>query len=328
MRRLFKYILLSAFAAVPFVSGFAGEDIVVNQYHFNYYLVNPAVAGAERCHHVMATGRFDFTGMEGHPMTQTLSFRTRILKNVGIGAYLYNDKNGNSYRQGGEVTFAYHIPLSENNHYMMKSQSIDRQLSFGLSAMVNHYNFSKKLLEDYGAEDPALGNGGSNKGFYLNANAGVYFLWDNFFAGFSAKDIIPSDMIELGLDEPKRPLSFFGFLGYDFNFVNEMTLEPAVMFKADNQKNRQLDINLKFMQTIPDNKDFSYWLQASYRHTLDKNDYNPAPLAFYAMGGIRYMGFHIGYAYQLGLTDLQRKNGGAHEVMLGYTWCVTKHFCR
>ncbi|MBR5373246.1 MAG: type IX secretion system membrane protein PorP/SprF, partial [Paludibacteraceae bacterium] len=111
MRCVFKYLLLIVFASAPFLQANAGEDIVVNQYHFNYYLVNPAVAGAERCRHLMLTGRFQWQGMEDRPMTQTLSFRTRILKNVGIGAYAYNDKNGNSYRQGGEVTFAYHIPL-------------------------------------------------------------------------------------------------------------------------------------------------------------------------------------------------------------------------
>ena len=316
-----------------FVSSFrayAQDDIVCDQYHFNYYLVNPAVAGAERCSHLMLTGKFQWTGpeLEDKPMTQTLSFRTRVLKNVGLGIYAYNDKNGYSYRQGGEVTFAYHIPLSENSHYMMKTQSIDRQLSFGLSLMLNHYNFDKTLFDTYGYEDPSLGNGGSDKGMYLNANAGVYFLWDNFFAGFSAKDIVPTELTELGLEEPKRPLTMFGFLGYDFDLVNEITLEPAAMFKMNTEQNRQLDINLKYMQTIPDNKDFSYWLQLSYRHTLDKSENNPAPLAFYAMGGIRYKGIHLGYAYQLGLTQFQRKNGGSHEIMLGYTWCVTKHFCR
>jgi hypothetical protein len=46
------------------------------------------------------------------------------------------------------------------------------------------------------------------------------------------------------------------------------------------------------------------------------------------MGGIRYKGFHVGYCYQVGLTPLARQNYGSHEIMLGYTWCVTKHFCR
>ena len=326
MRCVFKYLLLIVFASAPFLQANAGEDIVVNQYHFNYYLVNPAVAGAERCRHLMLTGRFQWQGMEDRPMTQTLSFRTRILKNVGIGAYAYNDKNGNSYRQGGEVTFAYHIPLSENSHYMMKSQSIDRQLSFGLSAMLNHYNFDKDLHNKYGWQDPSLGNGGTDKGVYFNANAGVYFLWDNLFAGFAAKDLVPTELTELGQKEPKRPLTMFGFVGYDFDLVNEISIEPSVMFKFDTIQNRQLDFNLKYMQTLPDNKDFSYWLQFSYRHTLDED--NLEPLSLYALGGIRYKGFHLGLAYELGLTEIQRKNWGSFEVMLGYTWCVTKHFCR
>ena len=318
--------LLSLFASS--FCAYAQEDIVVNQYHFNYYLVNPAVAGAERCRHLMLTGRFQWEGVEDHPMTQTLSFRTRILKNVGIGAYAYNDKNGNSYRQGGEATFAYHIPLSENSHYMMKTQSIDRQLSFGLSVMLNHYNFQKRLHEEYGWQDPALGNGGTDKGVYLNANAGIYFIWDHVFAGFSAKDLVHTELTELGQEEPIRPLTMFGFLGYDFNLINEITLEPSFMFKFNTEESRQLDLNLKYMQTLPDNKDFSYWLQLSYRHTLDNSEYSPAPLCLYTLGGIRYKGFHLGLAYELGLTQYQRKNWGSFEVMLGYTWCVTKHFCR
>ncbi|MCQ2208736.1 MAG: type IX secretion system membrane protein PorP/SprF [Paludibacteraceae bacterium] len=317
-----------AFALTAVSSAFAQEEIVCDQYHFNYYLVNPAVAGAERCTHLMLTGKFQWTGIDDHPMTQTLSARTRILNNVGIGAYFYNDKNGYSYRQGGEVTFAYHIPLTQNDRYVMKQRSIQRQLSFGLSMMVNHFNFDNYLVDTYGTLDNVLGNEGMDKGIYFNANAGLYFLWDNFFLGYSMSNLIPTEYTEMGLDEPIRPLSGYGFLGYDFDFVNNMTLEPAAMFKFDVNGDRQLDINLKFMQTIPSNEDFSYWLQASYRHTLDDSDYSPAPLAFYAMGGIRFKGFHVGYAYQVGLTSFNRQNGGSHEVMLGYTWCVTKHFCR
>ncbi|MBO7608350.1 MAG: type IX secretion system membrane protein PorP/SprF, partial [Paludibacteraceae bacterium] len=119
-----KYCIVSLLALIASsFRAYAQDDIVCDQYHFNYYLVNPAVAGAERCSHLMLTGKFQWTGpeLEDPPMTQTLSFRTRVLKNVGLGVYAYNDKNGNSYRQGGEVTFAYHIPLSENSHYMMKT---------------------------------------------------------------------------------------------------------------------------------------------------------------------------------------------------------------
>ena len=323
-----KKILTTVFSCACLFYANAQEEIVLNQYHFNYYLVNPAVAGAERCTHLMLTGRFQWMGQKDHPMTQTLSARTRVLKNVGLGAYFYNDKNGYSYRQGGEVTFAYHIPLTENNRYTMKQQSIERQLSFGISMMINHFNFDHYLVDEYGPTDNTLGNEGMDKGIYFNANAGLYFLWDNFFLGYSMNNLVPTELTELGQDEPIRPLSGYGFLGYDFDFVNNMTLEPAAMFKFNTNDSRQLDLNLKFMQTLPSNEDFSYWLQGSYRHTLDHSDNNPSPLAFLVMGGIRYKGFHVGYAFEQGLTTFARQNKGTHEVMLGYTWCVTKHFCR
>ncbi|MFA6884718.1 MAG: PorP/SprF family type IX secretion system membrane protein, partial [Paludibacteraceae bacterium] len=169
-------------------------------------------------------------------------------------------------------------------------------------------------------------NGDTDKGFYFNANFGVYFLWDNFFLGASGMNLIPTEMTELGVDEPVRPMTVFAFLGYDIDMANSMTLEPGLMFKADENDQRQLDVNLKFMQTLPDNEDFSYWLEASYRHCLDAG--NSQALAFYPMGGIRYKGFHLGYAYALGLTGLNHHNSGSHEIMLGYSWCITKQFCR
>ena len=304
----------------------AQEEIVYDQYYFNYYLVNPAVAGAERCTHAMLTGKFQWIGLEDAPMTQTASFRTRILNNVGIGAYVYNDRNGYSYRQGGQLTFAYHIPLSESSGYFMKERSIDRQLSFGLSGKVNHFNFSDRLFTGANLDDPVLGNGGKDKGFYFNANFGTYFLWDNFFIGASATNLIPSKMIEFGKDEPVPPLTGFFFSGYDINLTEDMILEPSFMFKANELENMQLDLNMKFMQTLPDNEDFSYWLQVCYRQGLDNK--NAQSLSLSPMGGFRYRNLHLAYAYTLGLTAINRHNSGSHEIMLGYTWCQTKHFCR
>ena len=161
MRIKILFTLCALVCASSFMK--AQDEIVYDQYHFNYYLVNPAVAGAERCSHLMLTGKFQWIGMEDAPMTQTLSFRTRILKNVGLGAYVYNDKNGSSYRQGGQATFAYHIPLSENRGYFMKERSIERQLSFGLSAVASRYAFSSKLFSDENASDPSIGNGDTDK---------------------------------------------------------------------------------------------------------------------------------------------------------------------
>ncbi|MBP5455854.1 MAG: type IX secretion system membrane protein PorP/SprF, partial [Paludibacteraceae bacterium] len=69
-----KYIIALFTLVLIATKAKAQDEIVYDQYHFNYYLVNPAVAGAERCSHLMLTGKFQWMGMDDAPMTQTLSF--------------------------------------------------------------------------------------------------------------------------------------------------------------------------------------------------------------------------------------------------------------
>jgi type IX secretion system PorP/SprF family membrane protein len=359
-----KHILVALTMVLLSQTGLkAQEEIVYNQYYYNYYLVNPAVAGAERCTHFMWTGFMGWTGMEGKdnkgetPRFTTLSFRTRLrggLERLGIGAYAYVDKNGNSLRRGGQVSLGYHIPLSGSSTrgYMMKQRDITRQLSFALACVVNGYGYESELFQQQ-STDIVIDNGGENKGYYFNATFGTYFLFDNFFAGLTIANLVPTKLEQLGKTEPIRPINPFIFLGYDFQLGDGMQFEPGAMFKFNIDRNddeavgestqttekvekgseRQLDIHLKFMQDVP-GKDFGYWVELLYRHSLDSgknidgSDVKPAPLCLRPMGGIRIKKFNIGYTYGLGLTGVNKFNKGDHELMLSYSFCKTQHFCR
>lgn len=311
---------------LAFMGLHAQSDIVYDQYYWNYYLTNPAVAGATRCSHVLGSFKRQWVGMDDAPMIEIVSFRTRILKNVGLGCYLYNDRNGYSDREGGEATFAYHIPLSQNYGYFMKNRDLQRQLSFGVSAVFSHYGFDPDLFSEKNQGDPVVDNGDHNKGTYFNANFGTYFLYDDFFAGLSFSNLLETELDELGKEEPTRPLTYFIFAGYAFPVNETIDVEPSLMFIGNENDERQLDINLKYSQVLPDNQDFSYWLQLAYRHCLDKD--STQALAFSPMAGFTYKGFHLGYAYTLGLTTIQRHNSGSHEIMIGYSWCKAAKFCR
>ncbi len=329
-----KHILVALTMVLLSQTGLkAQEEIVYNQYYYNYYLVNPAVAGAERCTHFMWTGFYSWAGMEGNesetPRFTTLSFRTRLrggLERLGIGAYAYLDKNGNSLRRGGQVSLGYHIPLSggSTRGYMMKQRDIRRQLSFAIACVVSNYGFDESLFQQ-GSTDAVLANGDEDKGYYFNASFGTYFLFDNFFAGLSIANLIPVKLEELGREEPIRPINPFIFLGYDFQLGDGMQFEPGAMFKFDTEDKRQLDFHLKFMQDVP-GRDFGYWVELLYRHVLDKD--NAQPLCLRPMGGIRIKKFNIGYTFGLGLTGVNRHNKGDHELMLSYSFCKTQHFCR
>lgn len=317
-------VLVALLALMGFGSLSAQEELIYNQYHFNYYLVNPAMAGAEPCHHFMLSNKFQWVGLSDFPMTQVLSYKGRV-NNVGIGAYLYNDRNGYSNRAGGQATFAYHIPLSNGRRYSQRV-SYDRQLSFGVSFKCNYlYINTKKLYEDdpNAQYDDAFA---TTSGFGVNANVGVYYKSYGGFVGLSMTNLIPMKADLYGDAELPAPLTGFLFGGYTFEFGSrrDYFIEPMVMLKMNKYLDINMDLNLKYGHEV--SRDWGYWLQASYRHSWDSQ--NIQALVLMPMFGFRIQKFQIGYAFSLDLNNLVTQNYGTHELMLGYSFCYTKHFCR
>ncbi|MBP5307198.1 MAG: PorP/SprF family type IX secretion system membrane protein [Paludibacteraceae bacterium] len=290
---------------------------IYDQYHFNYYLINPAVAGADKCSHLMATGKQSWLGADG-PSTYLLSYRTRLnTKNIGLGGYIYNDHTPQFNYIGGQFTFAYHIPMSIGGKYSQKVE-LDRQLSFGISARVKYLKYD--AVEN--VDDPANISEGE---FMPDVNLGVYYVSYGFFAGASATNLIKFQPDMLGDSYTDEYLTAFLFMGYDFDFSRERTLEPSVNFNLDTKEHRQAEFNLKYMQNNSD-LDFGWWAQLSYRHCLDKG--NAQPLSLIPIVGARFGKFQLAYAFNLSLNEMASHNYGTHELMLAYTFCIPKRFCR
>ncbi len=320
-----KYVLTLLAATFGLLAVHAQDELIYSQYHFNYYLVNPALAGAEPCHHLMLTNRMQWVGMKDFPMTQLLTYKGRVWKNIGIGAYLYNDRNGYSNKAGGQVTFAYHIPLSNGRRYTMKA-SYDRQLSFGVSLKVNYFYINTKKLyaDDPTAEvDPAFAN---TSGIGLNANVGVYYKDNGGFVGLSLTNLIPTTSDIYGDKELPAPLTGFLFGGYTFDIGarKDKYLEPMAMLKMNKYLEVGMDLNLKFGHEV--DNDWGYWVQMSYRHSWNKN--NIQAMQLMPMCSFHWKGLNVGYCFGLDLNNLVTQNGGTHEIMIGYSFCPIKHFCR
>lgn len=294
----------------------AQEKIIYDQYHFNYYLINPAVAGADKCSHLMLTTKNNWIGLEG-PSTQALTFRTRLnVKNIGLGAIAYNDHTPNFRNIGAQLTFAYHIPMSDGARYL-KDVKLDRQLSFGLSAKVHQASY-----ESHTTTDPA---DVSFSETVPNANIGVYYIDYGFFAGLSASNLVPYEMVNYGMQEEPAPTTVFFFTGYGFNLQEGRELEPSVNFNYAANGAKQLELNLKFSSNN-EVSDVGFWTQLSYRHNMDEGA--GKPLSLIPIAGIRLNKIQIAYAFNLTLNEIQKYNYGTHEFMLAYSFCVPKKFCR
>jgi type IX secretion system PorP/SprF family membrane protein len=297
------------------------EYTITNQYHFHYYLLNPALAGAAECTHFMLTHKQQWVGMKEAPYTTALSFQTRTKSRIGVGAYLYNDRNGWSYQQGGQATIAYHIPLSKGNRYT-KSPTLDRQLSFAASMNFYRYSLSDKVIDQSKMDGDAINE---KNGFYPNANFGVFYQDYKFFTGLTLTNLIPVEISMFGEDEPKRPFSFFWQVGYAFGCGRNTSFEPSLVFKMDADSRKQIDVNVRFIQHRED-QDLSWWAGVGYKHNLD--DGGGQSLVLLPNATVRIGKFRVGYAFNLDLNKLLSHNYGTHELMLGYSFCHTSKFCR
>lgn len=294
----------------------AQEKVIYDQYHFNYYLINPAVAGADKCSHLMLTTKNNWVGLEG-PSTQALSFRTRLTdKNIGLGGIVYNDKTPNFSQIGLQATFAYHIPMSDGARYL-RNVKLERQLSFGLSAKVTQASY-----DAHGTSDPA---DVSFSEMQPNANLGVYYIDYGFFTGLSVSNLVPYEMVNYGLQEEPAPTTLFYFVGYGFDLQEERKIEPSVNFNYDMFGRKQVELNLKYTKNNEESN-VGFWTQLSYRHNLDEG--SGAPLSLIPMAGMRIDKFQLAYAFNLSLTEISKYNYGTHELMLAYSFCIPKEFCR
>jgi type IX secretion system PorP/SprF family membrane protein len=316
-----KKLIVSALAVFMAIGAMAQEFPIYNQYHFHYYLMNPALAGAVPCSHIMATHKQQWTGIKDAPQTQILSFQTRTQGNVGIGAYFFNDKNGYSYQQGGQISIAYHIPMSKGNRYT-KSPTLDRQLSFAVSGKFYRYDLDEEVVNQANNEGENIQQ---TDGVYPNANFGVFFKSYQFFTGLSITNLIPIRIDMFGDSEPLRPLSFFYQLGYAIPTSRDAEIEPSLIFKMDADSRKQMDLNLRYIQHL-DNQDMSWWVAAAFKQNLDVGI--GQSLVLVPSVNARFGKLRIGYAFNLDLSKLVSYNYGSHEIMMGYSFCHTKEFCR
>lgn len=301
-------ILVILFMFLPLATR-AQQVPLYSQYVMNAFMINPAIAGSDGYTSFNLTARQQWVGFTDAPSTQSFSAQTRILRKsyvikqksisnrtlkpsskgrVGLGGFLYNDRNGAIDRTGLQLAYAYHIFAGET------------QLSFGLSAGI----FQFRIREDqitFGTDDPIMGS--LNKVIYVpDANLGFHMMNGRYFAGLSVNQLFQS-YLKFGnesLDEYKMIRHYYLMGGYRFRISPDFDIEPSGLFKATEKKAFQLDAGAKLYFRE------DYWAGIMYRTSGD--------IIFLA--GIRYNQFYFGYAFDYSTSNIQRYSYGSHEIVL------------
>lgn len=211
----------------------------------------------------------------------------------GMGVTAVLDKTGPVKRLDANVTYAYHLQLSNNFN-----------LSAGVAAGISSISLDVNALTFDTPYDPALNRALINQ-VKPDLSIGLWLYGARMFAGVSVQQILPQKLSftgESSYNLGKEVPHYFATAGYKFFVDDEISAIPSVMVKYVSPAPVSVDLNMKLAF-----KD-KVWLGGSYR----KDD------SFSAMAG-----FNIGkmvnltYSYDFSTSALNQVSNGSHEIVLG-----------
>lgn len=324
---LIKFLFILIAIILQFAFCEAQQRPQYTQYIFNNYIINPAISGIENYTDVKIGYRNQWQGLNGAPVTSYVSVHTPIGKKFiynsagsfsegggsnpmnrsyvqtykaseshhGVGFHAVMDKAGPIVTSNANITYAYHLGLSER-------MNVAVGIAAGVSMIGLNYSDEEKLIL---APDPALRN--YENRIQPDLGAGVWLYGPTYFAGISAQNLLgrPISFAEeseefYGKGKEVPHLYLTG--GYKFFLAEDIAAIPSTMIKYVSPAPLTVDVNMKvaFMDR--------FWIGGSYR-----KDDAVSGMAGFNLGSL----FNLSYSYDFTTSDLQSVNNGSHEIVLG-----------
>jgi len=317
--RTIKSLIFLFVLSVAGQVAFSQQLPLYSQYVYNKFLINPAHAGSDGYTSYNITTREQWIGYSGAPRTYSLSYQTRILKKgyrlnqnifnntvyrakttgrIGLGGYLFSDRNGLVRRTGFQTSYSYHSWVRDFT-----------QLSLGL-ALTGYYfriDVDENSFEE--STEPLL-NDNLRKGVFVpDIDFGVYLLNPRYDIGFSALQLLGA-VSKIGNYDYRNywmDRHFYLFGSYTFYSGTKAELQPTVLIKMSEQIRPQADIGLIY------NYDQTIWGGLAYR----------TGGALITNIGVKFIpsrvkmtSVFIGYAFDITLNKIQSVTYGTHEVTM------------
>ncbi len=263
------------------------------QYMYNTISINPAYAGNRDALSVIGLHRSQWAGVEGAPVTQTLSIHSPLRnEKVGLGLSVINDNIGYEDYTYIYGDFSYTIDLSPST-----------TLSFGLKGGFSYYNLEEELLTNV-PNDPFFSGDTFNR-WTPNFGAGLFLSSQDWYVGLSAPKFINNDNNDKKGSEyvALEQVHYYLTGGYVFDLSENTKLRPTTLLKYTDGAPLSVDISSTFIFNE------KFYLGANYR--IDD--------AIGAFADFQVLpNFRVGYGYEYTLSDLQPYSSGSHEILLIY----------
>jgi type IX secretion system PorP/SprF family membrane protein len=288
-------ITLLVIATFHVASVQAQHTPLTSQYLLNGLLLNPAYAGTRDAFTANLTWRQQWVGFEGAPSTQMMSVHSPVNRtNLALGVILYSDQIGVSRETGALANFAYRVPFRRGKLHM----------GIGAGASYLQADWNRVTLQDRSDVQFATNTNGA---IQPNFSAGVFYYKKNYFLGasvpFAMSHRFDPESSNWTIRANAAQLQPMVTGGYVFKLNRELKLKPSTLIRYQIASGVQADLNASLI--IKDR----IWTGISYR-TMDAlvGSFEVVPTSQW----------RLGYAYDLGMSQLRPYHHGTHEITVQY----------
>jgi len=282
---LVVYLWLLAASSVQ-----AQLDPLYNQYVFNQLLINPAYAGAFDQASVTFMSRAQWVGIDGAPVTNSLTMHSSIFNNKGgAGLSVLNDRLGVSNNTEVFASFSYKLDFGNS------------KLAMGLQGGLIQYKYNYADLNMEFINDPSFIPTDENF-TRSNFGFGAMYYSQQYYFGFSIPRILNIEANDGVTQSTRYKQHYYLSGGMVFPLSDVLKIKPTTLIKlVDGNVSVDLNASILLNEMV--------WIGVLFRNL---NTFG-ALAEFQVNDGLR-----IGYSFELPGTKLISNQFGTHELMVSF----------
>ncbi len=281
----------------------AQQEAHYSQYMFNGLVLNPAYAGSREYMSSVLITRQQWTGFDGAPRNQSISFHTPSINlRNGFGIFFANDKLGGIREKSFSFAYAYRIPFGKESFFSLGLRAGGWNYQMDYSELQNPQSSLLINSQVYDPSDPAFA--GANPSLWQpNAGCGIYINTKSMYTGISLPQIIPNSLSTSANGDARRYLHLLITQGFIIRLSKGFHVRPSALLKAIPGSAAQLDLNLSFLFND------RIWVGGTYR----TGEGYVMLVEILPNSWLR-----LGYSYDVTTSRISLASTGSHEIMLGF----------
>lgn len=303
---LFMLTCLSVFSV-------KSQDAEFSQFFANPLYLNPALAGAENYNRAVINYRNQWPGLDKGFITYNASYDQYISKlRGGIGVLVNVDNAGAGilkttqasliYSYSVRITYKFFMNMALQGTFFQRSFDWDR-LTFG-----DQFDPFRGLIGPTDEVPPQ-----SASVIVPDFSAGLAFGWKSVIhGGIAVHHLTEPNLAFYSQYKSQMPLKVTGHLGVNIDLTHEggmdfnpeFYISPNILYQQQGNFH-QVNAGV-YIVRLP------LVIGTWYRHNFENPD------AFIVLVGITYDKLRFGYSYDITLSQIRDRTGGAHEVSVAY----------